>query len=156
MERMKGGPTTLQWQALQMRWGLQKADVSKCARGLQNQTGGYEFRFAEPESSVVEILSGWRVGVMWIWMLTSKTERGGNRHRGKGDTWKFNEDELSCWWVCVGYDDAIWLWFTSSFGHKHVSSFPLVINMGRHLKTPPFVLFHQKSSAWASDNVFCI
>ena len=42
--------------------GLQKADVSKCARGLQNQTGGYEFRFAEPESSVVEILSGeeWR------------------------------------------------------------------------------------------------
>ena len=42
--------------------GLHQTAVSKCARGLQNQTGGYEFRFAEPEPCVVEILPGeeWR------------------------------------------------------------------------------------------------
>ena len=36
--------------------------VSDCARGLRKQTGGYEFRFAEPEPCVVETLPGevWR------------------------------------------------------------------------------------------------
>ena len=38
--------------------GLHQTDVSKCARGLRKQTGGYEFRFAEPEPGVVEILPG--------------------------------------------------------------------------------------------------
>ena len=36
--------------------GLDNSVVSKCARGLQKQTGGYEFRFAEPEPRVVETL----------------------------------------------------------------------------------------------------
>ena len=36
--------------------GLHSACVSLCARGLRKQTGGYEFRFAEPEPSVVEAL----------------------------------------------------------------------------------------------------
>ena len=37
--------------------------VSRCARGVRKQTGGYEFCFAEPEPDVVEILPGeeWRV-----------------------------------------------------------------------------------------------
>ena len=38
--------------------GLHRGSVSCCARGLQKKTGGYEFRFAEPESSVVETLPG--------------------------------------------------------------------------------------------------
>ena len=42
--------------------GLNGRSVSACARGLRKQTGGYEFRFAEPEPHVVEILPGeeWR------------------------------------------------------------------------------------------------
>ena len=42
--------------------GLHTCHVSSCARGLQKQTGGYEFRFAEPEPDVVETLPGeeWR------------------------------------------------------------------------------------------------
>ena len=42
--------------------GLNFRSVSACARGLRKQTGGYEFRFAEPEPCVVEILPGeeWR------------------------------------------------------------------------------------------------
>ena len=41
---------------------LHHQGVSACARGLQKQTGGYEFRFAEPEPRVVETLPGeeWR------------------------------------------------------------------------------------------------
>ena len=43
-------------------WGLHRGTVSACARGLQKQTHGYEFRFAEPEPLVVETLTGeeWR------------------------------------------------------------------------------------------------
>ena len=42
--------------------GLHIPLVSACARGVQKQTGGYEFRFAEPEAPVVETLPGevWR------------------------------------------------------------------------------------------------
>ena len=42
--------------------GLHRSYVSRCARGLLKQTGGYEFRFAEPEPHVVETLPGevWR------------------------------------------------------------------------------------------------
>ena len=42
--------------------GLNHGTVSACARGSQKQTSGYEFRFAEPEPDVVEILPGeeWR------------------------------------------------------------------------------------------------
>ena len=42
--------------------GFHKQSVSACARGVYKQTGGYEFRFAEPEAPVVETLSGevWR------------------------------------------------------------------------------------------------
>ena len=42
--------------------GLHYSGVSACARGLQKQTGGFEFRFAEQEPHVVETLSGeeWR------------------------------------------------------------------------------------------------
>ena len=42
--------------------GLHQQGVSACARGLLKQTGGYEFRFADPEPDVVEILPGeeWR------------------------------------------------------------------------------------------------
>ena len=42
--------------------GLHQASVSACAHSLQKQTGGYEFRFAEPEPHVVETLPGeeWR------------------------------------------------------------------------------------------------
>ena len=42
--------------------GLHHRSVSACARGAQKQTGGYEFRFAEPEPDVVETLPGeeWR------------------------------------------------------------------------------------------------
>ena len=42
--------------------GLYKPRVSDCARGVLKQTGGYEFRFAEPEPCVVETLPGevWR------------------------------------------------------------------------------------------------
>ena len=42
--------------------GLHYQSVSLCALGLQKQTGGYEFRFAEPEAPVVETLPGeeWR------------------------------------------------------------------------------------------------
>ncbi len=42
--------------------GLQRCAVSACARGLQKQTSGYEFRFVQPELGVVEILPGeeWR------------------------------------------------------------------------------------------------
>ena len=42
--------------------GLHQSAVSACARGVRKQTGGYEFRFAEPEPCVVEILPGeeWR------------------------------------------------------------------------------------------------
>ena len=41
---------------------LHQGDISRCARGEQKQTGGYEFRFAEPEAPVVETLPGevWR------------------------------------------------------------------------------------------------
>ena len=41
---------------------LHRDCVSRCARGVQKQTGGYEFRFAGPEPCVVEILPGeeWR------------------------------------------------------------------------------------------------
>ena len=41
---------------------LHSATVSKCARGVRKHAGGYEFRFAEPEPDVVEILPGeeWR------------------------------------------------------------------------------------------------
>ena len=41
---------------------LHQCCVSACARGVQKQTGGYEFRFAEPEPHVVETLRGeeWR------------------------------------------------------------------------------------------------
>ena len=38
--------------------GLNHRSVSACARGLQKQTQGYEFRLAEPEPDVVEILPG--------------------------------------------------------------------------------------------------
>jgi len=38
--------------------GLHQRSVSACARGLWKQTGGYEFRFAEPELCVVETLPG--------------------------------------------------------------------------------------------------
>ena len=38
--------------------GLHKSGVSKCARGVRKQTGGYEFRFAESEAPVVETLPG--------------------------------------------------------------------------------------------------
>eukprot|EP00438_Fugacium_kawagutii_P003826 Skav230273 [mRNA] locus=scaffold3387:524424:524654:- [translate_table: standard] len=31
--------------------GLHQPSVSRCARGQQNQTGGYEFRFVETEAS---------------------------------------------------------------------------------------------------------
>ena len=43
-------------------FGLHKSRVSACARGEGRQTGGYEFRFAEPEPSVVDTLPGeeWR------------------------------------------------------------------------------------------------
>ena len=42
--------------------GLNRRSVSACARGLRKETGGYEFRFAEPEPCVVETLPGevWR------------------------------------------------------------------------------------------------
>ena len=42
--------------------GLHQPCVSLCARGLLKQTGGYEFRFAEPEAPLVETLPGeeWR------------------------------------------------------------------------------------------------
>ena len=42
--------------------GLKRQSVSACARGLLKQTGGYEFRFAEPQPCVVETLPGevWR------------------------------------------------------------------------------------------------
>ena len=42
--------------------GLHHQSVSACARGLQKQTSGYEFRFAGPEPCVVETLPGeeWR------------------------------------------------------------------------------------------------
>ena len=42
--------------------GLYQTAVSACARGLVKQTGGHEFRFAEPECRVVETLPGevWR------------------------------------------------------------------------------------------------
>ena len=45
--------------------GLHPCAISACSRGMQKQTGGYEFRFAEPESHVthvVETLPGeeWR------------------------------------------------------------------------------------------------
>ena len=42
--------------------GLNHRRVSDCARGERRQTGGYEFRFAEPAPDVVEILPGevWR------------------------------------------------------------------------------------------------
>ena len=45
--------------------GLHRYAISACSRGIQKQTGGYEFRFAEPESHVthvVETLPGeeWR------------------------------------------------------------------------------------------------
>ena len=36
--------------------GLNRHSVSACVRGLRKQTGGYEFRFAEPKPHVVEIL----------------------------------------------------------------------------------------------------
>ena len=36
--------------------GLHTSAVSVCARGLRKQTGGFEFRLAEPEPHVVEIL----------------------------------------------------------------------------------------------------
>ena len=41
---------------------LHRDCVSKCTRGVLKQTGGYEFRFAEPEPHVVETLRGeeWR------------------------------------------------------------------------------------------------
>ena len=41
---------------------LNRDCISRCARGLQKQTGGYEFRFAEPEAPAVETLPGevWR------------------------------------------------------------------------------------------------
>ena len=44
------------------RLGLHQPSVSACAQGSQKQTGGYEFRFAEPEPCVVETLPGeeWR------------------------------------------------------------------------------------------------
>ena len=41
--------------------GLHQTAVSKCARGLQNQTGGYEFRFAEPRTLCSWDLAWWRV-----------------------------------------------------------------------------------------------
>ena len=42
--------------------GLHINCISNCARGVRKQTGGYEFRFAEPEAPVVETLPGevWR------------------------------------------------------------------------------------------------
>ena len=42
--------------------GLNRRSVSACARGVHKQTGGYEFRFAEPQPHVVETLRGeeWR------------------------------------------------------------------------------------------------
>ena len=42
--------------------GLHSSHLSACARGVLKQTGGYEFRFAEPEPRVVETLPGeeWR------------------------------------------------------------------------------------------------
>ena len=42
--------------------GLHQTAVSACARGLWKQTGGYEFRFAEPEPHLIETLPGeeWR------------------------------------------------------------------------------------------------
>ena len=42
--------------------GLNHRCVSACARGLRKQSGGYEFRLAEPEAAVVETLPGeeWR------------------------------------------------------------------------------------------------
>ncbi len=42
--------------------GLHLCSVSACARGLRKRTGGFEFRFAEPEPHVVETLPGeeWR------------------------------------------------------------------------------------------------
>ena len=41
---------------------LPRSSVSACARGIQKQTGGYEFRLAQPKPHVVETLPGeeWR------------------------------------------------------------------------------------------------
>ena len=42
--------------------GLHTFPISNCARGKRRQSGGYEFRYAEPEPDVVETLPGevWR------------------------------------------------------------------------------------------------
>ena len=43
--------------------GLHQTGVQKCVRGLWRQTGGYEFRLAQPEEAIVENLPDeeWRV-----------------------------------------------------------------------------------------------
>ena len=90
--------------------GLHGGSISCCARGSQKQTGGYEFRFAEPEPCVVETLPGeeWRD----VDLDAHLKDREGRKRRQKR-RWAA---ELHSW--CDSFVDMIWtmlLWFMLSF-----------------------------------------
>ena len=66
--------------------GLDRSEVSRCARGLWKQTGGYEFRFAEPEVPVAETLPGevWRE----VDLEAHLREREKRRNRASSHPWR--------------------------------------------------------------------
>ena len=125
--------------------GLNRRSVSACARGLRKETGGYEFRFAEPEPCVVETLPGevWRD----VDVDALLKDREGRKRRQKR-RWAAELMRFVCWYV-----DMMPLWFMVSFGDCFGSS--LGPKPGRHFEKPPLVFFStRKSSAGASDNMF--
>ena len=87
--------------------GLHQPPVSACARGLQEQTGGYEFRFAEPEPCVVETLPGeeWRD----VDLDARLKDREGRKRRQR----QRRHMKVQCKWAALlmrflcGYDDMI-------------------------------------------------
>ena len=94
--------------------GLHQSSVSRCARGLWKQTGGYEFRFAEPEPCVAETLPG------EVWRDVDLDAHLKDRKRRKRRQRQRRHMKVQWGWaapltrfVC-GYDDMIWFWFTSS------------------------------------------
>ena len=128
--------------------------VSACARGARKQTGGYELRFAELEPSVVETLprEEWRdVDLDAHLEDKERRKRRQRQRRHMKVQWRWVALLMFFFpWIW----DMIWFWFTSSLMLFYLYRWSWVMNMGRHLKAPPLVLFHKKSSAWASDNMF--
>ena len=136
--------------------GLQKTSVSQCARGLQKQTGGFEFLFADPEPDVVEILPGeeWRDVDLDVHLEDKEGRKRRQRQRRHMKVQGRWAAELHSW--CDSCVDMIWmtpLWFMLSF--RVVLAAHWVLNLGGIFEKPPLVFFlHQKSSAGASDNMF--